>query len=352
MAIPEPLARLLTAPGPSGHETRPAEVWRAWCDTFAAEVSHDHLGSSWARVRGTAAGLTLMIVGHIDEIGVHVTHIDNDGFLRFGRVGGWDAQVLIGQRLVLETRNGPVHGVVARKPVHLLSEEDRKKVPELKALHIDIGARDGEQARSMVRIGDAGVIDAEPIELPNQRVISRSMDNRVGCYVAGRAAQLVAAAGGAPGDVLALAVVQEETSFAGSRTSAFRHEPDVAIAVDVTFATDQPGVELGEITKHEFGSGAVLFRGTSLNPQVFERLHDAAEAEEIPFTVESTGRTTGTDADAIHAARMGVPTGLVSVPLRYMHSPVEMVQLDDIESAARVIAAFARRLEPGTSFDR
>jgi endoglucanase len=352
MAIPEALERLLTAAGPSGYEQRPAAAWRTWCESFGAEVGVDHLGSSWARVPGTAGGHTLAIVGHIDEIGLRITHIEDEGFLRFGNVGGWDAQVLIGQRVVLDTRGGPVSGVIARKPIHLLNEDDRKKVLELKELHIDIGAKSGDEARTLVRIGDVGVIDALPIELPNERIVSRSMDNRVGCYVAGRAAQLVAEAGGAPGDVLAMAVVQEETTFAGSRTSAFRHEPDVAIAVDVTFATDQPGVQLGEITKHEFGSGPVLARGTTLNPRVFERLHDAAEAEEIAFTIESLGRTTGTDADAIHVSRSGIPTGLVSVPLRYMHSPVEMVQLSDIEGAARVIAAFALRLEPGASFAR
>jgi len=352
MAIPELLERLLTTAGPSGNEARPGEAWRAWCAGFGAEVGVDHLGSSWARVPGTAGGPTLMIVGHIDEIGLHVTHIEDEGFLRFGPVGGWDAQVLVGQRVVLETRAGPVRGVIARKPIHLLKDEDRKKVPELKELHIDIGARDGAEARAMVRIGDVGVIDVQPLELPNERVVSRSMDNRVGCFVAARAAQIVAEAGGAPGDVLAMAVVQEETTFAGARTSTFRHEPDVAIAVDVTFSTDQPGVTLGEMTKHEFGSGAVIARGTTLNPRVFELLHDAAEAEDIPFTIESLGRATGTDADGIHLTRSGVPTGLVSVPLRYMHSPVEMVQLGDIEAAARLIAAFARRLEPGTSFER
>jgi len=204
----------------------------------------------------------------------------------------------------------------------------------------------------MVRIGDAGVIDVEPLEFPNGRLVSRSLDNRVGCYVAARAARLVADAGGSPGDFLAVAAVQEETTFAGSRTSAFAHRPDVAIAVDVTFATDQPGIELGQMAKHEFGSGPVLARGTSLHPRVFELLYDAGQEAGIPFTMESLGRSTGTDADAIHSNRAGIPTGLVSVPLRYMHSPVEMVALDDVEAAAQLIAAFARRLEPGTSFER
>ncbi|HET9721150.1 MAG TPA: M20/M25/M40 family metallo-hydrolase, partial [Solirubrobacteraceae bacterium] len=298
------------------------------------------------------AGPKLIIVGHIDEIGVHVTHIDDQGFLRFDQVGGWDPIVLIGQRVVIDTREGPVHGVIARLPIHLLKGDERKKMPELKDLHIDIGAASGDEAREMVRIGDMGVIDVAPLEFPNGRVVARSMDNRIGCYVAARAAQIVAEAGGAPGDVVALAVAQEETSFGGSRTSAYRHEPDVAIAVDVTFATDQPGVSLGPMTKHEFGSGPVLSRGTTLNPQVFELLYDAASEAGIAFTVESHGRSTGTDADAIHIARSGVPTGLVSVPLRYMHSPVEMVSLDDVEAAAQVIAAFARRLTAETSFAR
>jgi endoglucanase len=352
MAIPELLERLITAAGPSGHETAPAAAWREWCEPFATEVGVDDVGSSWARVNGTAGGPTLAIVGHIDEIGVHVTHIDDNGFLRFDQVGGWDPIVLVGQRIALATREGPVHGVIARKPIHLLTEDDRKKVPKLKELHIDIGALDGDDARARVRIGDVGVIDVAPLEFPHGRVISRAMDNRIGCYVAARAAQLVAQAGGGPGDVLAMAVAQEETTFAGSRTSAYHHEPDVAIAVDVTFATDQPGIELGEMTKHEFGSGCVIARGTTLNPRVFELLYDAATEAEIPFTIESMGRSTGTDADAIHISRSGIPTALVSVPLRYMHSPVEMVQLDDVEAAARAIAAFARRLTPGTSFAR
>jgi endoglucanase len=352
MPIPELLQNLLTAAGPSGRETSPARAWREWCSPFATEVGVDNVGSSWARLAGKAGGPALAVVGHIDEIGVHVTHIDDSGFLHFDQVGGWDAIVLVGQRLVIATREGPVPGVIARKPVHLLKDEDRKKAPQLKELHIDIGAADGDEARARVRIGDAGVIDVAPLEFPHERVVSRALDNRVGCYVAAEAARLVAEAGGSPGDFIALAVAQEETSFGGSRTSAYRHNPDVAIAVDVTFATDQPGVELGEITKHEFGSGAVISRGTSLNPHVFELLHDAAEAEGIPFTVESHGRSTGTDADAIHISRTGVPTGLVSVPLRYMHSPVEMVALADIDAAARLIAAFARRLDPTTSFAR
>jgi endoglucanase len=196
------------------------------------------------------------------------------------------------------------------------------------------------------------VIEAGPVELRHDRVVARALDNRVGCYVAAEAARLVAQDGPAAGDVLALAVAQEETSFGGSRTSAFAHNPDVAIVVDLTFATDQPGVELGQITKHELGSGPVIARGTTLHPRVFELLYEAGEAEGIPFTVESLGRATGTDADAFHLARAGIPTGLVSVPCRYMHSPVETVAIGDVDAAARLIAAFARRLAADASFLR
>ena len=352
MAVPELLTNLITAAGPSGHETDPARAWREWCAGFADEVGADNVGSSFARVKGTAGGPTLAVIGHIDEIGIHVSHIDDDGFLKFGEVGGWDATVLIGQRVRIATRGGPVIGVIGRKPIHLIRGADREKTPPIKDLHIDIGAKDADEARELVRIGDAAVIDVAPVELPNGRLVSRSLDNRIGCYVAAEAARLVAQDGGAPGDVLALAVVQEETSFAGARTSAFGLEPDVAIVVDVTHATDQPGVELGPITKHALGSGPVIARGTSLHPRVSDLLYDIAEEQEIKFTVESLGRGTGTDADAVHSSRAGVPTGLVSVPLRYMHSPVELVSLGDIEVAAELIASFARRLEPGMSFAR
>lgn len=352
MSAPDLLHTLLSTPGPSGHESEVARLWRDHAAQFAAEVGSDHVGSSFARVAGTAGGPTLAVVGHIDEIGLHVTHIDGEGYLRFGGVGGWDPMVLIGQRVRLLTRNGSVSGVIGRRPIHLLKDDERKKGPDLKELHIDIGAKDGEEARKLIRIGDVAVIDGQPLDLPNDRVVSRSIDNRIGCYVAAEAARLVAAAGGSPGDVLALAVAQEETGLAGARTSAFALRPDVAIVVDVTFATDQPGVELGELTDHKLGSGPVVARGTNLHPQVFELLYTCAEEEEIPFTVESLGRGTGTDADAFHISGSGIPTGLVAVPCRYMHSPVEMISVGDLDLTARLIAAFAQRLEPGLSFQR
>jgi putative aminopeptidase FrvX len=351
MPVPDTLRKLLTAPGPSGYEQAPAAVFREAAGAFA-EITHDTIGSTVARVKGTGDGPLVAVVGHIDEIGLIVHHIDDEGFLWFTGVGGWDPTILVGQRLQIATRDGSVVGVVGKKPPHLLKDEERKKVPELKQLHIDIGAKDGDEARSLVRVGDVAVIVGEPYELPNRRVVSRAMDNRLGCFVALEAARLVAEAGGAPGDVAAVAVTQEEITFGGAHTTAYSLRPDIAVVVDVTFATDPPGSDEKELGRHKFGSGAVLTRGSTLDPTVFELLHAAGEAEGIPFTVSASSRSTGTDADAFHISRAGIPSAVVSVPLRYMHSPVEMVQLDDVENTAKLIAAFVRRLEPGLDLRR
>ncbi|HTZ65026.1 MAG TPA: M42 family metallopeptidase [Solirubrobacteraceae bacterium] len=352
---PQALLDLLVAHGPSGYETPAAEVWLKAAGAFA-EVSSDVLGTPLARVapkHGAAQPpRRLLVMGHIDEIGLIVNYIDDDGFLWFQPVGGWDAQILVGQRVSLATRAGEVKGVVGKKPVHLLRDEDRKKVAELRELHIDIGARDGEQARELVRVGDVAVIDADPIELAGGRLVARALDNRVGSYVALQAASQVAQAGGADWEVAAVAVAQEEITFGGSRTSAFSLRPDAAIVIDVTHATDAPGIEIKELGKHPLGSGPVLTRGSTIHPKLFELLYETATEEQIPFTLEASARATGTDADAVHLSRAGIPTALVSIPLRYMHSPVELVQLDDIEAAARLIAAAALRLDPEASFVR
>jgi endoglucanase len=347
------LLDLLIARGPSGYETEPVAVWRDAASAFA-QVSTDLVGTPLARVapkQGVGdSPRRLLVMGHIDEIGLIVTHIDDEGYLWFRPVGGWDAQVLVGQRLVLDTEAGRVTGVLGRKPVHLAREEDGKKVADLREMHIDIGARDGDDARERVRIGDVAVIDSDPVELPNGRLTSRALDNRLGSYVALEAARLVAEAGGGAWQLTAVAAVQEETTFGGSRTSAFALEPDAAVVVDVTHATDAPGIDVKEAGKHELGSGPVLSRGTIINRALFDLLYQTAKAEKIPFTVEASGRGTGTDADAVHLSRGGVPTALVSIPIRYMHSPVELVQLDDVQAAARLIAGAALRLKRDTSF--
>jgi putative aminopeptidase FrvX len=197
------------------------------------------------------------------------------------------------------------------------------------------------------------VIAAEPVELGNDRVASRSMDNRLGCYVAYETLRLLASEGERPaGDFFACAVTQEEITFQGAITTAYALQPDVAIVIDVTHATDAPGIDEKENGRHPFGSGPAIVRGTSLNPRLFDLLVDAAEAEGIPYTVEATARSTGTDADAVVNSRAGIPTASIGIPLRYMHSPVELVQLDDVANTARLCAAFVRRLSAETSFLR
>ncbi|HEX8690731.1 MAG TPA: M42 family metallopeptidase [Solirubrobacterales bacterium] len=346
--IPELLDKLLRVAAPSGHEEPAAGVWRE--EASFATLSADGLGSSIARI-GDAEPL-LAVVGHIDEIGLAVTHIDEKGFLYFSPIGGWDPQILVGQRVAVRTRVGIVPGVVGRKPIHLLESEQRKKVVELKGLHIDIGAADRDQAAGLVRIGDPVTIAADPVRLAGDRLISRAMDNRLGAYVALEALRRCHERGSLSGSFAAIAAVQEEIGLFGARTSAFEVRPDLALAVDVTHATDAPGVEAKQIGEHPLGSGPAIGRGSTLSPKVFELLVETAEEAGIEHTIAASGRSTSTDADAIQISRSGIPTGLVSIPLRYMHSPVEMVDLGDVEATVELIAAFAARLRPGLDLSR
>jgi endoglucanase len=347
--LPELLERLLTTPGPSGQERAAAAVWRK-AAASVGEVSSDVLGSSWVRVPGTAGGPSLALVGHIDEIGALVTHLGDDGFAALRPLGGFDPHVALGQRVDVLARGGAIPGVVAAR------QQKRKRWEERKALDhgelfLDVGAKDGEELRQLIRPGDAVVWHGAPLALRGERVASRSFDNRIGCYVALEAARRIAERGGGPGDVIAVAAVQEEVGdYAGSRTSAFATEPDVAVAIDVTHATDVRGGDHEDEGKVVLGGGPSLTRGPSLHPDVFELLHDTAEAEGIRFEVEVSRGATNTDADAVYLSRRGVATALVSVPLRYMHSPIETADLGDIEGAVRLIVAFALRLEPGLSF--
>ena len=351
MSLPPLLRSLLTAPGPSGYEAAPSAVWREAGSAFA-EVTSDTLGSSIARVRGTGEGPRLALVGHIDEIGLIVTHVDSEGFVFFRGVGGWSPEVLRGQRLELLTRDGAIPGVVERKRRKPQKGGDPQPT-QLDELHVDIGAKDVDDARSLVRPGDVAVIAGEPVELPNGRVASRSLDNRLGAYVALEAARLVAEGGGSAADVAAVAAVQEEVGdFGGARTSIFDLEPVVAIAIDVTHATDVPGGDPKLEGEHGLGSGPAISRGSTINPGVFDLLVECADAEGIEYTIEVSAGTTSTDMDAMYLSRAGVATGLVSIPLRYMHTPTEIVELADVEKCARLLAAFARRLEPGADFAR
>lgn len=349
MPLPELLERLLTTPGPSGQERAAAAVWRDAAGPVG-EVSSDVLGNSWVRVDGTGGGPSLALVGHIDEIAVVVTNLGDDGLAAVRPTSGWDPATMAGQRVEVLTRNGAVPGVVAARRPKRKRGEERKPI-DGDDLFLDVGAKDGDELRSLIRPGDNVIWQGAPMALQGNRVASRAFDNRMGCYVALESARRIAETGGATGDVIAVAAVQEEVGdFAGSRTAAFGIEPDLAVAIDVTHTSDVPGADPNDEGKILLGGGPTITRGPSIHPDVFELLHDTAEAEGIPFAVEVSRGTTSTDADAVFISRAGIATGLVSVPLRYMHSPIETLDTDDLENAVRLVVAFARRLEPGMSF--
>ena len=343
------LKRLLDAPGPSGFESAAARVWRDEAAT-AAEVTTDVAGNTVAMVNA-GAPVTAMLAGHIDEIGVIVTWIDDEGFAWIGPIGGWDPQVLTGQRIRFAGREGEVRGVVGRKPIHLIRKEDRDKAVRFEELWVDIGARSRAEAEDRLGVGDPGVVDAAVVELPNNRIASRAIDDRIGAFVVLEALRRYAASPGIAA-VAAVATTQEEIGYhgGGALIAASRLGPTMAIAVDVTHATDHPTAEKKDSGDHRLGGGPVLTRGSVVSPVAFRILRDAATRLAIPFSVQAAGRETSTDADFIHLAREGIPTGLVSIPNRYMHSPNELVSLEDIDRTADVLAEACRSVTPDTDF--
>ncbi|MHB1297847.1 MAG: M20/M25/M40 family metallo-hydrolase [Gemmatimonadaceae bacterium] len=344
------LKKLLDTPGPSGYEAAAAAAWREEARTFATDVSGDVHGNSIAVVN-PGGSPTIMLAGHIDEIGVIVTWIDDDGFVHIGPIGGWDPQVLVAQRIRFAGRDGDVYGAVGKKPIHLIKPEDRDKGTKFTDLWVDIGAASRAQAEARLSIGDAGVIDSRTIDFPNDRIVSRSVDDRIGAFVVLEALRRYAAE---PGEarVVAVATTQEEIAYhgGGARVGAERVDPAMAVVVDVTFATDHPGIEKKELGDSRLGSGPVLTRGSVVSPVAFRVLRDTAESLRIPYTLHAAGRETGTDADAIHLARSGVATAVLSIPNRYMHSPNEMVSLADLDQAATLIAGACRAVTGATDF--
>jgi putative aminopeptidase FrvX len=347
------LERLLDAPGPSGFETRAARVWRAEAETFADDVRVDVSGNSYATVNA-GEGPTVMLAGHIDEIGLQITHIDEQGFLYIDEIGGWDPQVLVGQRVTVLARGGDIPGVVGKKAIHLLQPEERSKASETRKLWVDVGAADRDAVESLgIRVGDPMIIAQDMVRLAGDLIASRAIDDRVGAFVVLEAIRMISDGAQPPrASVTAVATVQEEIGYqgGGARTSAYAVNPDVAIVVDVTFSTDVPDIEKKELGEHDLGGGPVLSRGSAAHNEVFEMLAAVAEEEGIPYTIQASPKATRTDADGIHLTRTGVPTGLVSVPNRYMHSPNEIVHIEDLFNTAKLIAAFIRKLGPDTDF--
>lgn len=345
------LKRLLDTPGPSGFESAPARVWRDEARAFA-DLRGDAHGNSIATVNPDGAP-TIMLAGHIDEIGVIVQHIDENGFIYISPIGGWDVQVLVGQRIRFSSSvgAGDVFGVVGKKPIHLIKPEEREKASRFSDLWVDIGATSRDEAQKRLSVGDSGVIDSRTIDFPNNRIVSRSIDDRIGAFVVLEALRRYAER---PGEakVAAVATTQEEISWrgGGAGVGATGLGAQMAIVVDVTFATDHPGIEKKEVGDHPIGSGPVLTRGSIISPVVFNILRSTADELEIPYTLHAAGRDTGTDADAIHVAREGIATAVLSVPNRYMHSPNELVSLEDLDRAATLIAAACRKVGRGTDF--
>lgn len=343
------LRKLLDSPGPSGFESAPARIWREEAGTFAS-VRGDVAGNSIATVNADG-GPTILLAGHIDEIGVIVNYMDDDGFVYIGPIGGWDPQVLVAQRIRFITERGHVHGVVGKKPIHLIKPDERDKAVKLTDLWVDVGAKNREEAESLLSVGDAGVIDSRTMDFPNNCIVSRSVDDRIGAFVVIEALRRYAENPGAA-QVVAVATTQEEIAFhgGGALICASCIQPQMAVVVDVTFATDHPGIEKKELGDSRIGGGPVLTRGSIVSPVVFGLLRRTAQEHSIPFSVRAAGRDTGTDADAIHIAHEGIATGLLSVPNRYMHSPNELVSLDDLDRAATLLAESCRAVTPDTDF--
>lgn len=342
------LQELIAAPSPSGYEQPAQRVWRKYAEKYCDQMDSDFHGNSYAILNPKGAP-RLMFAGHCDELGFIVKYIDEKGFLYFATVGGHDKGIIPGRRVTIHSANGPVTGVTGKKAIHLMTAEDRKKVPEIENLWIDIGVASQEEAAKLVNIGDPIVYDTGFQTINETVATSRGFDDKVGAFAVAEVLRLL------KGEPLACAIysvatVQEEVGLRGARTSGYAVDPQVGVAVDVTHATDSPEINVKKDGEIKLGGGPAILRGANANPKVVELLMQAAKAEKIPIQIEATAGGTGTDANAIQLSRGGVATGLVSIPLRYMHTPSEVVSLDDVKNTAKLLAAFAKRVTPEVDF--
>ena len=340
--------KIIDTPSPSGYESPLQELVRAYTGEFADEVTTDVHGNVMA-VKNPGAPLRLMLAGHCDQIGLIVQYIDAEGYLYIQQIGGWDPQVLIGQRMTVWAADGPVFGIIARKPIHLLTDEERKQVTKLKDLWLDIGAADKEDAEKVVRVGDPITVELVYREMRNNRVAAPAMDDKTGLWVVVEALRRADPAK-LNCSLYAVSTVQEELGLRGAKTSAFGIDPHVGVAVDVTHATDCPSIDKKQEGDIGLGGGPVIYRGPNFNIKVVDQLVKVGDENEIEYQMAAAGRPTGTDANAIQISRAGVAAGLVSIPNRYMHSPVEMISLDDIDRAADLLARFAESLPADADF--
>jgi len=345
------LTELLRAKSPSGAEAQAQAVYDAHVKPHADAYANDALGNRIATLN-PKGGPTLMFSGHIDELGLIITYVNKDGFVYFDTIGGHDRIMIPGRRVIIQTERGPVKGVTGKRAIHLMDEADRKKVPEIHEIWIDIGAKTKADALRRVAIGDVATYDHE-FELIHGSVgTARAFDNKVGAYVVGEALIRLAKAKTKLGArVVAVATTQEEIGVRGATTSAFSVDPHVALAVDVGHATDHPDCDNRKFGETKLGGGPMICRGPNINPKVFQRLVACAKKAKIPHQIEADPRPTGTDARAIQMARGGVACGLVSIPLRYMHTPSEVVDLQDVENCVKLFVEFAKSVAKDESFN-
>jgi endoglucanase len=338
---------LLHARSPSGYETEAQAVFDRHVKPAADAYTGDALGNRIATLN-PSGGPTLMLAGHLDEIGLLVSYVNKDGFLYFDTIGGHDRTVISGRRVIIQSANGPVRGVTGKRAIHLMDEADRKKVPEIHEIWIDIGARSKKEALERVAIGDAATYDHEFEIISGSVGTARAFDNKVGAYIVGETLiRLSKEPRRLSARVVAVATSQEEIGTRGAIGSGYSVDPQVALVVDVGHATDHPDCDPRKYGETKLGGGPLLCRGPNTHPRVFEGLVRAARKLRIPYQVESDPRPTSTDARSIQVARGGVATGVVSIPLRYMHTPSEVVDLEDVERCVRLFVEFARSVGPG-----
>lgn len=343
------LERLIATPSPSGFEVQAQRVWAEYVKPHCDEFSSDAYGNAFARLGNLEQKPHVALAGHIDELGFMVSHIGDDGFLFVQGIGGIDRALFRGQRVLVHGHQRTVSGVTGSLAIHLQEPDDRKKVPEMHEMYIDIGAGSKAEAEVIVSVGDA-VTYADGFErLLGDRVAARGCDNRIGVWSAGEALRQLSL------DrphccVTAVSTVQEENGLYGATMAAYALKPDVALVVDVTHGTDIPNCSKPKHGDVRLGQGPVISFGSSNHPVVVQRLLDVAAKENIPVQREANPRRTGTDADAFFLQRGGVPTASIGLPNRYMHSPVEVIDLRDLAALARLLAAFCRSVKPGEKF--
>ena len=341
---------LVEAPSPSGFEQPAQRVIRRALDGVADELHTDVLGNVIATVNGPAGAPRLMLAGHCDEIGFMVKYIDDRGFLFFAPIGGVDAHLVPGQRVTVHAAAGPLAGVVGRRPIHQMESAERDKVMPFKSQFIDIGAADKAAAQALVAIGDPVTFAVGVERLQGSKVTSRAFDDKIGAFVVAQVLREVRRRGDQQVTVVGVSTVQEEVGLRGGTASAYGVRPDLGIAVEVGFASDYPDADHKHAGEIRLGQGPILARGPNINPALFELLTATARDEEIPYQVMGIPRASGTDANVMQLSRGGVATALISVPLRYMHTPVEVLDLDDLQRTVQLLAALCARISPGLSF--